>query len=177
MVPFPENSSIFSCVLYTCNVWTCCTSSSRNEAFVHNGWHRLYVYIYFLLYLLCDSAPSHGVQINLTVSLRTHSAQSAASSSGNAEQFPHSDICYLLILVHAVFLYIRRVAMQHSVCSQCSIVLEYERDVLRHTDLEKFPSVPLGLFSNLTLYQTQLNKKTLPVCRNVKAKAGLSGGN
>lgn len=73
--------------------------------------YTIYVYIYFLLYLLCDSAPSHGVQINLTVSLRTHSAQSAASSSGNAEQFPHSDICYLLICVHAVFLYIRRVAM------------------------------------------------------------------
>lgn len=112
---------------------------------------------------------------NLTVSLRTHCAQSAASSSGNAEQFPHSDICYLLIFVHTVFLYTRR-GVVHSLFAASAAFYWCVRDALRHTDVEKFPSVPFGLFSYLTLYQTQLNKKTLPVYRNVKAKARPSGG-
>lgn len=54
MAPFPENSSIFSYVLYTYNVCTCCTSSSHNEAAVHRGWHRLYlIYACLCIYISC----------------------------------------------------------------------------------------------------------------------------
>lgn len=106
MALFPENTGIFRYVLCTYNIHTCCTSSSRNEAIVHAG----YLAQTFCCYTCCMTAPSHGV-LTITMPLRIHSAKNTASSSGTAEQFPHSDICYLLILVYAVFPYIRKVVM------------------------------------------------------------------
>lgn len=51
------------------------------------------------------------------------------SSSGTAEQFPHSDICYLLILVYTIFPYIKKVVIEQLVNRECYIVLQEHRDV------------------------------------------------
>lgn len=155
MAPFPENSLYSACSLY---LYVHMVPLAAMQLYIMHGtgytWYiHLHIFIFniYILHIyihpaipLCDWSLSWSP--NLTAPLRTHCAQSAASSSGNAEQFPHSDICYLLILVHTLFLYTRRVEMQQPVCSQGCTVLQCERDLLRHTDLEKFPSCLLPCF-------------------------------
>lgn len=133
MAPFPENSSIFSCVLYTYVHVVPLAAIMKQLYTVHSTGYFWYTSMY--IYIPCYTSVWFYSLLrspNLTVSLRTHCAQSAASSSGNAEQFPQSDICYLLIFVHTVFLYMRRGVVQQLVCSQCCILLMCERCIETH---------------------------------------------
>lgn len=94
----------------------------------------------------------------LSVLLRIRFAKSTFSSSGTAEQFPHSDICYLLILVYTIFPYIKKVVIEQLVNKRCYIVVQEHRDVQRHTDskTQRNSLLCLSVSSNLTLKQTQL---------------------
>lgn len=170
MAPFPENSSIFSCVLYTYNVCTCCTSSSHNEAVVDGTGYTWYIHTYVYIYI-SPAIPAVwscflSWSPNLTVSLRTHCAHSTASSSGNAEQFPHSDICYLLILVCAVFLCMRRVVMSQPVRSHCCPVLLYERDVLIPREIPFCTSWLVFLFNSLPDPAQQEDPSCIQKCQS-----------